>query len=322
VLISATLVRVTSTEEAARREAALRGQAATQHGLITSAQCTALGLAAGQVRERARTGEWRRLCHGVYLIDAHLCDGPAPVDLAVRALLLALGPESLVVLETAAELYGLQGLPPSDGALHVSRPRASRRSHRAGVRVHHLTVPPDQVREVDGLRMTTAIRTLVDLLCRQPRSTAVSLVDSALHLVLIAPDELADVDRLLRGRPGGARARRWLQLADGRAESPLETRVRLAALDGGVPPDELQYPIHDERGVLLGIADMVWKKQRVIAEADGAGPHSEPQALFRDRRRQNDLANAGWTILRFTWGDTLRGGYIAETVQRALKAAA
>ncbi len=46
------------------------------------------------------------------------------------------------------------------------------------------------------------------------------------------------------------------------------------------------------------------------------------QALFRDRRRQNDLANAGWTVLRFTWADTLRRGYVAATVRRALEAAA
>ena len=311
-----------SIEAAIGREELLRAQAAAQGGLVTSAQCRTLGFLPRELRERCHTGEWRRMCHGIYLVDAHLHDDEALPLLHLRAALLALGPESAVVLASAAQLHGLQGLPPADRALHVSRPRASRRLHRAQMRVHHLSLPPEHITEVDGVRVTTPLRTLVDLLCRVGRSHGVSLADSALHLGLVAADEVGEVDRLLGGGPGGARGRRWLALADGRAESPLETRVRLDCIDGGVQPDELQFPIHDECGVLLGIADMAWRKQRLVAEADGAQPHEEPRALFRDRRRQNDLANAGWKVLRFTWADTQRAGYIVATVRRALDAAA
>ncbi|WP_255725438.1 DUF559 domain-containing protein [Frankia sp. Cj3] len=47
--------------------------------------------------------------------------------------------------------------------------------------------------------------------------------------------------------------------------------------------------------------------------------HAEPDALYRDRYRQNTLAMLGWTVLRFTWADvTQRADYVAQTVAHAL----
>ena len=43
---------------------------------------------------------------------------------------------------------------------------------------------------------------------------------------------------------------------------------------------------------------------------------------YADRRRQNRLVNAGWTVLRFTWQDTLHPDYIPHTVRQAIAAAA
>lgn len=107
--------------------------------------------------------------------------------------------------------------------------------------------------------------------------------------------------------------------ADGRARSPLETRVRLRCVDGGVAPDEVGYQIRDEYGYIIAEADLAWLQARIIAEADGAGPHGLPDAVYSDRRRQNTLANAGWLVLRFTWADTLRPEYIPHVVVEALR---
>jgi very-short-patch-repair endonuclease len=181
--------------------------------------------------------------------------------------------------------------------------------------VHHLTLRPEHLTAISGIPVTTLARTTADLMRRLDRAHAVAVADSALRRDAAVAE---DVGELLRRGAGSARARRWLALADGRAESPLETRVRLDCLDGGVLPDELQHRVCDGRGQLLGIADMAWLSARVIAEADGVDVHSATEALFRDRRRQNDLANEGWTVLRFTWADTLRSGYVAGTVRQAL----
>lgn len=294
--------------------------AAQNRGIVTAAQCRDFGYSPDEIRTRCESGRWRRLCRGVYLVDVELAGEAAVTRANVAAALLALGPGAVAVYETAAELHGLEGVH-SSGLIHVSIPPGSARAHRRGIRLHECVLEPDQIVDVDGLRATSAQRTVADLLRRLDRHSAVAAADSALNQGLIASDDLATFERYLRHRRGAARARERLALVDGRAASPLETRVRLICVEGDVAPDELQAPIYDQFGTLLAIADLVWRKHRVIVEADGAGPHEEPQALFRDRRRQNDLVNEGWTVLRFTWADTQRPAYVLSCVRRALSSA-
>ncbi|MGH3748816.1 MAG: DUF559 domain-containing protein [Micromonosporaceae bacterium] len=68
---------------------------------------------------------------------------------------------------------------------------------------------------------------------------------------------------------------------------------------------------------MLGYGDLAWPSHLLIAEADGVEVHSRPRALIHDRRRQNDFANAGYTVLRFTWQDTMSTGYIPIAVRAA-----
>lgn len=171
---------------------------------------------------------------------------------------------------------------------------------------------------MEGIAATTALRTVADVILRADRYVAVSVLDSALNRELITTDELALIPALIRGRRGAVAARGYLGEADGRAQSPLETRVRLRCVDGRVRPDALQYVVRDDDGYLLGVGDLAWLRARIIGEADGKGPHSLPDAIFADRRRQNRIANAGWIILRFTWADTLHPDYIPYVVRTAI----
>jgi hypothetical protein len=183
-----------------------------------------------------------------------------------------------------------------------------------------LALGPHDTVSVDGIPSTTELRTLADLVTRVGRFEAVSALDSALNRKLLTDEEFATLPALIRGRPGAVRARRRLSEVDGRARSPLETRTRLRCADGGVPPDEVGYLVRDEYGYILAEADMAWLNAKVIAEADGAGPHGLPDAVFTDRHRQNVLANAGWLVLRFTWADTVRPDPIPTVVRQALAA--
>ncbi|MFF0149703.1 hypothetical protein [Micromonospora sp. NPDC005203] len=184
-----------------------------------------------------------------------------------------------------------------------------------------MTVSLDDVAEIAGVRATSPLRTVADVLLRVDRYPAVSVLDSALSRGRVNPAQLAVIPSLIRGRRGAVAARACLAEADGRAQSPLETRSRLRCVDGRVPPDTLQLQVRDDDGYLLGIGDLGWRSPRVIAEADGRDAHATPEALFADRRRQNRLINAGWTILRFTWRDTLHPDYIPHTVREAIAAA-
>ncbi len=62
----------------------------------------------------------------------------------------------------------------------------------------------------------------------------------------------------------------------------------------------------NHRVVLSGIKywiDVAFVVHRLAVEVDGWAWHSDVDRFAHDRRRQNALVLAGWTVLRFTWHD-------------------
>ncbi|MDT0530050.1 type IV toxin-antitoxin system AbiEi family antitoxin domain-containing protein [Micromonospora sp. DSM 115977] len=301
--------------------AVVRSMAGARDGIVTLAQARAAGLTVHDVHRLCRSGRWRAVIRGGYLVDADRYDG-IPRRARIRAAVASFGTRAAAVLTTAAELHGIAG-PRATEVIHLSMPGPAAKPARLAnpeVVVHQLTVAPGQLVRVDGIAVTSPLRTVADLVLREDRYAAVCVLDSALNRGLVTDDDLLAVPRLIRRRRGAVAARSHLAEADGRAQSPLETRTRLRCVDGRVPPDALQLEVRDDDGYLLGIGDLGWRGPRVIAEADGRGPHGTPEAVHADRRRQNRLVNAGWTVLRFTWADTLNPAYIPHTVRQAIAA--
>jgi len=253
-------------------------------------------------------------------VDADRGGGPSR-RARVRAAVASLGPHAVAVLGTAAELHGIAGLRATE-EIHVSLPGwAARTAPRAdpALVIHQLQLAPSGVTTVAGIPTTTPVRTVADLILRLNRYPAVCVLDSALNRGKIVHEDFPAIAALLRRRRGAVDARRYLAEADGRAQSPLETRVRLRCVDGRVPPDVLQHPVRDPDGHLLGVGDMAWLRARIIGEADGRDAHGLPEAIFHDRRRQNGFLSAGWLVLRFTWADTMRPDYIPYVVREATR---
>ncbi|WP_406077758.1 hypothetical protein [Micromonospora sp. NBC_00858] len=299
-----------------------RSIAAVQDDLITRAQALRAGFSRHDIDHLVAVGRWRPLARAVYLTHGRFDEPPAR-RCRIRAAVLSLGPQAHAVFDTAAELHGIAGLPRRD-EIHVALPGRAAKLARVSdpaIVLHQLEHPSGTVLRVNGIAATTSRVTVTELILRERRYPAVSVLDSALSLGLLTTECLATIPTLIRGRRGAVAARGYLAEADGRAQSPLETRARLRCVDGRVPPDALQLEVRDGDGYLLGIGDLGWRGPRVIAEADGRDAHASPAAVFADRRRQNRLVNAGWTVLRFTWSDTLQPDYIPQTVRQALAAA-
>jgi hypothetical protein len=287
--------------------------AAHQDGLITTAQCADVGLTPDQIKRLCRTGVWRPVLRGVYQVWGF---GRTPM---VRAALLATGPQAVAMGASAAELFDL---PIESPTVHVAVPgrfAVPRRVHGGAVVIHQRELPPSAVITVDGMRSTNPLWTVTDVLLNHNRYVSVPAVDAAIHSGLIDAD-LIGVDAILRRRRGAIQARAALELVDGRAESPLESRGRLRCVDAKLAPDTLQAEIHDRAGQLIARVDMLWSGRRLVAEADGGQFHEQPDALFRDRSRQNDLIAAGYAVIRFTWEDTLSAVRIPNMVRAALTA--
>jgi len=296
----------------------LEGVAAGQDGVVTAAQCLAAGLGRDDVARLCRSGRWRRVFRGAYFVDDQSPD--VPMRARIRAALLTLGPGAVATLTSAAHLLELPYVPP-DAAVHVATPAALRRRDQQGLVVRQLVIAEADVTRLAGMRVTTPVRTVADLLLALHRQDAIAIIDGALREGRLAVDDIEAVRGQLRRRRGVVRVRPWLDHVDGRAESPLETRIRVICTDAGLRPETLQHVIRDADGYILAVADLAWPSRRLLVEADGAAVHSSLEALYHDRRRQNALIAQGYTILRFTWEDTRRPGYVVSAVRAALAAA-
>jgi hypothetical protein len=105
-----------------------------------------------------------------------------------------------------------------------------------------------------------------------------------------------------------ARVRRLasvLALAAPGAESPMETRLRLALVRAGLPVPVLQHRVSDRAGALVARLDLAYVESRLGIEYDG-DCHLDPIVVRKDLLRQNALRALGWTLLRFTADDVLR----------------
>jgi hypothetical protein len=265
-------------------------------------QAVAAGRSRDSVQRDVEAGRVERLYRGVYSVP-----GSQDPLLPLRAARLHLGQTAVAVLGSAAVAHGLQGMP-NNHPPQMAVPPGLEKRQRAGLDLHFWDLPDGHVEEVSGLRVTTIARTLADSCRLLPRFTAVSLVDSALDQRLIDEDGLALARSLMARRRNCVPGRTALSQARRGAQSPLETRVRLRATDGGCPPDLLQVPVHDEAGRVVGYGDAGYRLPDggwLIVEADGRSVHEAPPALLHDRHRQNAFVSVpGVIVVRFAWADT------------------
>jgi very-short-patch-repair endonuclease len=151
-----------------------------------------------------------------------------------------------------------------------------------------------------GLPVTSPLRTCFDLACRLPLVEAVVPVHQALRARLVDQKDLAAYMAWQKKIPGLVQARRVLELAEPKAESPMESRLRLLVVRGGLPRPEAQVPVHDARGAFLGRLDLCYRQAKLGIEYDG---ENHRDRLTADNQRQNRLLEAGVHLLRFTGPD-------------------
>jgi uncharacterized protein DUF559 len=263
-----------------------------------------------------RSGRLRRIQRGIYLprrIET------TPLVLA-RAALISSGVVGAVPSHlTAARVHQLE-VPDDHRVQHVTVTREQRRRNRPDLRFYSRSIGCGEVEKRDGVPITTVARTLADLATSLERMHAVWALDNALRRRLCAKADVSAVIERWRGGTGCVSARERLDEADGLAESILETAGRLVLRDRGVPLPIPQYELWAPGGTRLARLDGAYLREKVALEFDGADPHGLPEAVFRDRWRQNGLPELGWTVLRFTWWDVMRDpDGVAAIVQRTLR---
>jgi hypothetical protein len=167
-------------------------------------------------------------------------------------------------------------------------------------------LPPEHVGLVRGVPATTLPRTGVDLARWVTFRSGVVVLDSVLRLGA-EREQLESVAAYCVRWPGIRKARRAIQFADGRAESPLESISRVAFFEMGLPEPELQVTLAwDEFGNPRIVVDFYWPDFGVVGEADGLVKYDEAldpaQTSLRDEKlRQEEIEALGYIVVRWTW---------------------
>lgn len=152
--------------------------------------------------------------------------------------------------------------------------------------------------EAAGCPATSATRTAWDLSRRLPVVEAVVALDALCRVTRFAPADLLARRATEPGARGARRLDEIVALADPRAESQPESRLRLDLVRQGLPVPEVQYEIRDEHGFVLARADLAHPWARLAIEYDGE-MHFTRQRRELDLQRDGILAGYGWQTLRF-----------------------
>ena len=272
--------------------------AARQWGVLSRAQAKKAGLSRDQIVYRLRTGQWRQVAHGVYVIAG------TPDRWERKAMIACLaGPKGTVVSHlTAAALFGLSK-PPQ--APHVTiRPGASGRFK--GAATFRGRLGPGDVCSRKKIACTSPTRTVVDCAAAGllKGEALWDLVDSALCKKLMQPSRLVAASGRAWAEARGAR-RGGLNELEGAldvwrsgapAGSPPEARLQRKLIEWGFPRAERQVEVFDADGKLVARADVGIRELKVLFEYD-SDEHHGPRCWIADDERKERIEALGWIVV-------------------------
>jgi very-short-patch-repair endonuclease len=284
----------------------VRKIAEAQEGVIGRAQLEECGLSGGEISRWVAQARLIRVLPAVYAL------GHTRLSWRGRlfAALLYAGRESALSHETAAYLWKL--VEHRGDRVHVSC-AGSRRS--AGFVVMHRPRVVDST-EREGLKLTTASRTLVDISPGCPDYDLRKSLSRADFHGLLDPDSLNA--QMGKGVDGSGVLRQAIEkhmpeLA--RTLSPLEDKLLLLCEQRRLPLPEPNVRIEGH------LVDALWREARLIVEVDGRANHSSPSQRRSDSERDEELRAGGYEVLRYRWHDiTHEPSRVAREIRATLDA--
>lgn len=288
--------------------------AVSQGGVISRRQATELGFTASQIRARLNNESWRLVKRGIY----QLAEPRDRRDLMRNV--LATWPGAVVSHESAAEIHGF----PYVEAKGITVSHHSRTTHVfPGVQVRrnhdldewHVTI-------VDGVRVTSVARTIVDLAGDRSTRHVGAILDRLVSDKRVDIFEVAAVVAATgrRGKPGTVTMREVLdaRIGDDYSSSELERRGRKIIADAGLPTPVPEYPIP---WTVNRRFDDAYPDRKIAIEWDSMRFHGQKASFEADRIRSRDATLNGWVVLRFTWEDVHARPYVIVEALTTLLAA-
>ena len=247
------------------------GSAAVAAGLVTADQLRGPG--------------FTRLYQGIFV---RAC---AEIDFALRCRAAALlgGRRGVLAGWAAAEVLGAP-CAPTGASVELVVPGGGR--CRPGLVIRSDLLAPVEVVHVGGVRVTSPARTAFDLGRATPAVHAIMGVDALRYAYKLDLDDIRAVALRHPGARGARRLPEVLRRSTDLAQSPMESRIRIAIEDAGLPVPVMQHQVGPY------FLDMAYPERKLAVEHDGRD-HLTPERARRDLSRQAYPTREGWTVVRF-----------------------
>lgn len=201
---------------------------------------------------------------------------------------------------SAAAVHGAKWIDPTLPATVID----DNRRRTPGVVTWAAVLTDDEICTVDGMRVTTPVRTAIDLARRYPLDTAVAAVDALARAARLSVGAIEEAAIRYPGRHGVSRALEVLSFVDPGAESPQETWLRLVVVRAEYPRPRSQLPVLNEYGVLIGTVDLGWIEHKIALEYEGKQHRISAEQFEKDIRRYDEMIDLDWTVIRVTSRDS------------------
>jgi very-short-patch-repair endonuclease len=300
--------------------------AADEHGLLTTADLHAAGLNVRDVSALAAAGRITCLARGWYAVGA-----PTDADhrhvLTTRAMLRAHEGRAAAAHHSGLLLLGLPAYRADLTRVRLVRRTSGSPRTRAGQSLGRAV----RDEALLGDTVVPALAVVQHGLSSGPLSALIA-ADAALHRGMMTAADLTQALRWVRQQPRSAPLTRFLALADGRRESPGETRLahalHLMKVDA-IPQYEISTP------TMTAVVDFLLTAEKVVLEFDGRVKYGrssdEPdpfgrrltpqQVLWLEKQREDRIRELGYEVVRVVWSDLDDLGALAKRIAAAVSRA-
>jgi very-short-patch-repair endonuclease len=282
------------------RRSALAAVAARQHHTITTAQLRSLGFTRDAIAHLRRTDRIFPVYRGTYAVGREQLTERGKWMAAVLA-----GPAGGALGRISAAVFR-ELLQHDVRTPHVIVPASASGRGPSGIRVcRSIDLTEEDVEVIDGIRVTTVLRTLIDL-SRSP------LQDRLLNAAVRQAGRVHRADlQQLRGRPRLDRIVRLFDPLVGLTESDFEAVFLGMCQRQRLPLPSPQVAFGRRR------ADFTWPQFRLVVECQSRRWHDNAVSYQDDRAKARALQGAGFVVLPFTWAEVM---YTPASVAREIRA--
>jgi len=287
-----------------------------------------VGVDGRALRRAHENGEKNRLLRGVYVPSQlwNTANDDAQYLMRIHAVALTRRSQPVLSHVSAARVWGLPILGAWPREVHLMlQGGGSTRGSKNGVVWHQGALSEDDVVEIDGLLVTSRLRTMVDLARSMRFISAVVSLDAGLRSPFLLPngrrdediakEELVEAVQRLGSVRGCRAAARASGFADGKSGSPGESVSRVNIYVCGFPAPLLQVS-YARPGGGEDVVDFTWEAKHhvrnlpLLGEFDGKVKYTRQEymqgrsiedVVWDEKVRQDRLCAPGRGMVRWLW---------------------